>query len=75
MAKAQEEIKILSTKQVAEKLGTDPRTLRKFLRSRDRGVGTGSRYEFKPEQIATIKKQFTDWSKGEVKKKEPAATN
>lgn len=57
----------LTTRQVAEALGTDPRTLRKFLRSQERGVGAGSRYEFKQGDIADLKKGFAAWSTKEKK--------
>lgn len=55
--------KMLTTREVAEKLGTDPRTLRRFLRAKDKGVGTGARYEFEPRDIAPLKKSFTSWDK------------
>lgn len=46
---------------------TDPRTLRKFLRSPASGidpVGKGARYnlEFTPTQLAKIKKNFAEWT-------------
>lgn len=59
----------LTIRQVAEALGTDPRTLRKFLRSQERGVGAGSRYEFKQGDIADLKKGFAAWSTKETAKK------
>ncbi len=51
----------LSTREIAEKLGTTPRMLRRFLRSERKGVGTGSRYEFTTAQVASLKKQFAAW--------------
>lgn len=65
----EEKTDALTTRQVAEELGTDPRTLRKFLRSRDMGVGTGSRYEFTKKDIAKLKKGFADWSTDQEKAK------
>lgn len=51
----------LSTKAVAEKLGTDPKTLRVFLRATDQGVGSGSRYAFTAKDVAPLKAKFTKW--------------
>lgn len=51
----------LTTREVAEKLETDPRTLRRFLRARDKGVGAGKRYEFTGKDIAPLKKAFDAW--------------
>lgn len=57
-----------TTAQVAEKLDTTPRTLRKFLRSdaRDRNAadslpGKGSRYAIEGKDIAPLKKRFATW--------------
>ncbi|MFV0496446.1 MAG: hypothetical protein ACK5M9_15825, partial [Mycobacterium sp.] len=36
----------LTTREVADKIGTDPKTLRVFLRAASQGVGSGSRYSF-----------------------------
>lgn len=55
---------ILTTRQVAEKLDTDPRVLRRFLRSETSGrdkVGKGKRYEFSAPQIPALKKKFAAW--------------
>jgi rubredoxin len=65
----------LSTREVADKLNTDPRTLRRFLRSLEKGVGTGSRYGFEPQQVGNLKKQFNAWQKereAQAAAKEPA---
>lgn len=51
----------LTTKAVAEKLGTDPKTLRVFLRSMSQGVGSGSRYTFTAKDVAPLKAKFTKW--------------
>jgi predicted transcriptional regulator len=53
----------LTTKEVADKLGTTPRRLRRFLRAERHGVGTGKRYEFTAPAIATLKKAFSAWDK------------
>lgn len=53
-----------TTAQVAADLNTTPRTLRKFLRSQDQGVGKGSRYALPANKAAlnTMRKQFAAWS-------------
>lgn len=48
----------LSVKDLAEKLGTEPRTLRAFLRRTGHGAGKGSRYVF---DAAAIKKVTAAW--------------
>jgi hypothetical protein len=52
----------LSTKAVADKLGTDAKTLRVFLRATSEGVGSGSRYAFTNKDIAPLKAKFTKWA-------------
>lgn len=56
-----------SAKQVAVRIGTDAKTLRKFLRSPASpydAVGQGGRYEFPKGDLATIKKHFVKWQQG-----------
>jgi hypothetical protein len=55
----------LTTKQVAEALGTDPKTLRVFLRASDdyEAVGAGSRYSFTPKDVGPMKSRFAKWAK------------
>lgn len=60
----------LTTREVADRVGTEPRTLRRFLRANDRGVGAGSRYEFGPDDVADLKKRFTEWQKADDAKRE-----
>lgn len=53
-----------TAKQLARKLNTDPKTLRKFLRSKDspvEAVGQGGRYEFDAEAAKLIAGSFKDW--------------
>lgn len=60
-----------SAKQVATRIGTDAKTLRKFLRSGAspyEAVGQGGRYEFPVADLADIKKTFMKW---QGKKKPP----
>nr|WP_090340987.1 hypothetical protein [Mycolicibacterium malmesburyense]CRL70669.1 hypothetical protein CPGR_01673 [Mycolicibacterium malmesburyense] len=52
----------LSTKALAERLGTDPKTLRVFLRATSQGVGSGSRYTFANKDVAPLKAKFTKWT-------------
>jgi hypothetical protein len=53
-----------TTASLAATLDTDPRTLRKFLRSQGSGVGKGSRYslDLNSRSIATMRKEFAAWS-------------
>lgn len=65
----------LTTKEVAEELGTDGKTLRKFLRShlpKDAQPGQGGRYAFDKKDIAGLKKAWVKWSENKVDKDEPA---
>lgn len=51
----------LTTRDVAERLGTDPRTLRVFLRATSQGVGSGARYAFTTKDVAPMKAKFAKW--------------
>jgi hypothetical protein len=49
----------VSVKELAERLKTDPRDLRKWLRSQDMGVGRGGkRYAFTPAQVTQISRKY-----------------
>lgn len=53
-----------SAKQVARRVGTDPKTFRKFLRSADspyEPVGQGSQYEFPKADLLQLKRAFIAW--------------
>jgi predicted transcriptional regulator len=57
-----------TTAEVAEKFGTTPRTLRKFLRADARAngqgdtlPGKGSRYAIEGKALAPLKKRFAAW--------------
>lgn len=55
----------LTAKQVATRIGTDAKTLRKFFRSSNstvEAVGQGGRYEFAKEDLEKIRSEFTNWS-------------
>lgn len=54
----------MNAQQAAEKIGTDAKTLRRFIRSPKstfKAVGSGGRYEFDEKDIPTLKKLFTAW--------------
>jgi hypothetical protein len=62
----------LSTKEAAAEIGTDARTLRKFIRSEScefDAVGQGKRYEFSKGEVNKLKKAFLAWSGGAAPKK------
>lgn len=58
----------LSAKEAAKEIGTDARTLRKFIRGSKNlpisPVGQGARYEFTPKEVKALKKAFVAWSSG-----------
>lgn len=61
-------------KQVATRIGTDPKTFRKFLRSNAspyEAVGQGARYEFSKDELESIKRAFIKWQKGKRPKAIP----
>lgn len=62
-----------TTAEVAEKFGTTPRTLRKFLRAdakakdaADTLPGKGSRYSLEGKDLAPMKKRFSKWTAAEA---------
>lgn len=61
-----------SAKEAAIQIGTDARTLRKFIRSSNDfdAVGQGNRYEFTKSEIKALKKAFLAWSSGSKPKKD-----
>lgn len=64
----------LSAKEAAAQLGTDARTLRKFLRKRSGLVGQGNRWEIDPKEIKALKKEFDEWAKGARSESKPKVT-
>lgn len=65
----------LAAKQVAQLVGTDPKTLRAFFRSPAstiEPVGSGGRYEFLEGDIDQIKKEFAAWAENKVKRGRPS---
>lgn len=69
----------LSAKEAAKELGTDARTLRKFLRKKNGLVGQGQRWAIDPKGLKKLKKEFDAWNKGaedkaaKAKKADPVA--
>jgi hypothetical protein len=61
----EKKIETLTTKQIAEALGTTPRELRVFLRaSKDySNAGSGGRYAFATKDVGPMKTRFTAWQK------------
>lgn len=62
-----------SAKEAAIQIGTDARTLRKFIRQgKDlpiSPVGQGNRYEFTAKEIKALKKLFIAWGGGKTQEK------
>lgn len=67
----------LSAKGLAVELGTDARTVRKFLRAHYGNVGQGHRWniEANKKQLASLKKAFDDWQRPKVVKADEAKTD
>ena len=66
----------MTTKEAAEKLGTEPRTLRKFLRSEtveaggtvgEDTPGKGGRYSLEAKEFRSLQKRFTAWSEAHTR--------
>lgn len=58
-----------TAKQVATRIGTDAKTLRKFFRSTAstvEPVGQGGRYEFDAADLPKIRDEFTKWNSGKT---------
>src|SRR3954447_19277241 len=60
----QREVKTMNVATLATELKTEPRILRRFLRTTRENVGSGSRYVFKDDELDTIKITFLEWAKG-----------
>lgn len=58
-----DEVTTLSAKQVAQLLGTDGRTFRKFLRSQRGKVGQGNRWAIDPNEVEDLRKGFEAFNK------------
>lgn len=65
----------MNTREAADKLNTDAKRLRRFLRADNtyRNAGHGGRYEFTEKDIPTLQKRFAKWAGADdAKKKKPA---
>lgn len=63
-----------TTAQVAEKLNTTPRTLRKFLRSDAKANGNatpgkGSRYAIEGKELKGLQSRFSKWTAAQLEEK------
>jgi hypothetical protein len=58
-----ESVEVFSAKAVATMLGTDGRSLRKFLRKEYGRVGQGNRWEIEADKIDDIRKGFEAFNK------------
>jgi hypothetical protein len=71
------EEKTYSAKQVATRIGTDAKQLRKFFRDPQSGykpVGQGGRYDFPESEILKIKTAFDAWNSTKVRRnRQPSA--
>jgi hypothetical protein len=71
------EEKTFSAKQVATRIGTDARQLRKFFRDSESGydaVGQGGRYDFPESQLPEIKAKFDAWASTKTRRNRVKAT-
>jgi hypothetical protein len=57
----------VTVKDLAAKLGTEPRDLRKFIRGLDLGVGRGARYQWGSLTEAQPKQIAAAWRKAHTK--------
>lgn len=65
-----------SAKQVATRIGTDAKSLRKFFRDPTSGyeaVGQGARYDFPASQLPEIKEKFDAWASTKAKRNRTSA--
>lgn len=54
----------MTAQELATELGTDARTIRKFLRSvtdKENQPGKGARWSIEKKHLRTLRKQYTDW--------------
>lgn len=66
--------KTFSAKQVATRIHTEAKMLRKFLRDPKSGyeaVGQGGRYDFPESEIPKIQEAFNAWAAGKVRRNRP----
>jgi hypothetical protein len=64
----------MNTQEIARELGTEPKLLRRFLRSPEstfQAVGSGGRYDFTEKELPDLKRRFKAWADKQTK---PAVT-
>jgi hypothetical protein len=67
-----------SAKQVATRIGTDAKQLRKFLRdpnTKYKAVGQGARYDFPETDLPAIKAEFDAWSSTKQRRNRSSSTS
>lgn len=71
MATKKAEAKKLTSREVADAIGTTPRQLRVFLRASEHytNAGAGSRYEFTSSDVGPMKTRFEAWTKQKAEEK------
>lgn len=74
VAEAEGDENVLTAKAAASILGTDGRTLRKFLRKKHGTVGQGQRWEIDANDVDQLKVEFAAWAGGGKKESKPKAT-
>lgn len=68
----------MTPKEIAQELDTDPRTVRKFLRSdaKERGIetpGKGSRWAIEKRELRSMRTRFNKWVAARTPSEEDAA--
>jgi len=63
---AKQETTTVGVKDIAEKLGVEPRRLRAFIRTLDLGVGRGTRYAWPTLSDPTVKRIIREWGKAQA---------
>lgn len=61
---------LMTSSEVAEELGIDAKTLRKFLRSDEspvEPVGQGNRYAIPKQKVRTLAKAYTAWAEARTR--------
>ena len=66
--------KSLGIKEVADQLGTDPRSLRAFLRRTKRAVGRGTSYSWQSLDDPSLEQLRADWNATKAEKSERPST-
>lgn len=70
--------KTYSAKQVATRIGTEAKQLRKFFRDPNSGydaVGQGGRYDFPEEEVTKIKIAFDSWNATKTRRNRPSQSS